>query len=146
MAVYVLLQFDDDQEAHDFVSGVLQYKATFVPEVDPGTVSFEYYYSREQKAKVWGVFKKPTQFCQSHGGKKTSQAFTRGLKYGWWVCAVCKKPTPKWASGAQWFSVLGTNLLPRKLRPYPEEMSPTLESPAVWNDLLVGEEIPDQTP
>jgi hypothetical protein len=128
LAVYVLLTFDDDQHAHDFVKVIVQGKYN-----DSG-------------GKIWGVWKKPTQFCPGcQGGKKTSLGFTRGLKYGWWVCAKCKKPTPRWASGAHWFTVLGTNLLPRKLRPYPEEMSPTLESPAVWDDLLVGEEIPDQT-
>lgn len=125
MAVYVLLQFDDEQEAKDFCGVVLQ---------------------KKELIKLWGVFKKPTQFCDCQGGRKTAMGFTRGLKYGWWVCAKCKKPTARWASGRQWFSVLGTNLLPRALRPYPDEMSQTLESPATWNGLLPREEIPSQTP
>lgn len=114
MAVYVLLTFDDESEAKDFCGIVLD---------------------RRPQMKLWGIFKKPTQFCECVGGRKTASGFTRGLNYGWWVCARCKKPTKKWAEGRHWFSVLGTNLLPKSLRPYPDEMSPTLESPKVWSDL-----------
>jgi hypothetical protein len=119
MAVFVLLEVTDEKMAKGFVRAIVGAEAA-----DPNM-------------KVWGVFKKPTQFCACDGsGKKTATAYTRGLKYGWWVHRVCMKPTAKWASGAQWFSVVGTNLLPRSLRPYPEEMSPSLESPAAWNDLV----------
>lgn len=137
MAVFVLLTFDDEGEAHDFVGLVLN---TRTRELDVAL------YSMFRAMSVWGVFKKPTQFCECVGGRKTASGFTRGLKYGWWVCAKCKKPTARWASGRQWFSVIGSNLLPKKLRPYPDEMSSTLESPAAWNDLLVDEENPLQTP
>ena len=121
MAIFVLVEFPDDVEAHDFVNIHLQAKKN-----DP----------EEYPLTVWGVYKKPTQFCACVGGKKTATGFTRGLNYGWWVCARCKKPTKLWASGAYWFSVVGTNLLPKALRPYNDGMHHSLESPMQWNDLL----------
>jgi hypothetical protein len=130
VARFVLLEFPDDTEAEDFVGVVLSGK--------PG--------SSWKVMKVWGIFQKPTKFCECIAGKKTASGFTRGVKYGWWVCARCKKPTAKWASGRQWFTVIGTNLLPRSLRPYPEEMPPSLESPAVLNELLTFVESPERTP
>lgn len=119
MAVYVLLQFDQDDEAKDFVGVVLNAAEG----------------SAWKAMSVWGVFKKPTKFCECTSGRKTFRGSTRGLNYGWWICAQCKKPTRGWSSGKQWFTVLGTNLLPRSLRPYPDEMNPNLESPKVWSDL-----------
>lgn len=60
------------------------------------------------------VFKAPTKFCNpsdGHRGKKTEAGWTRGMKYGWWVCGKCKKPTTQWASNLN--AVLGAakNLL-----------------------------------
>src|SRR3954469_2637252 len=132
MARFVLLQFDDDQEAEDFVKeGALRYTTKWGDPSD--TVPFDY--------KVWGVYQKPTRFCDCDGsGKKTMIGFTRGKKYGWWIHAKCMKPTAKWASGRQWFTVLGANLLPRSLRPYPEEMPLSLESSGTLNGLLPREE------
>jgi hypothetical protein len=131
VARFVLLQFDDDQEAENFVSD-----AFFPQRMSPLLQNFGY-----MTAKCWGVYQKPTRFCDCDGsGKKTMIGFTRGKKYGWWIHAKCMKPTAKWASGRQWFTVLGANLLPRSLRPYPEEMPERLESPAVLNGLLPKEE------
>jgi hypothetical protein len=132
MARFVLLQFDDDQEAEDFAEMALKQHGVI-------------YDSREYivcaGAKIWGIYQKPTKFCDCDGsGKKTMIGFTRGKKYGWWIHAKCMKPTAKWASGRQWFTVLGANLLPRSLRPYPEEMPLSLESSGTLNGLLPREE------
>lgn len=126
MAVYVLLQFDDEQGAKDFVKGVIVRSSVYA--VSPGQ-------QYSVPVTLWGIWKKPTKYCDCVGGRKTLSGFTRGLNYGWWVCGKCKKPTKKWSTGTHWFSVLGTNLLPKSLRPYPDEMSITLESPKVWADL-----------
>jgi hypothetical protein len=120
MARFILLEFANDTEAEDFAGAVLSTKLE----------------SSWKTMKLWGIFQKPTKFCECVGGRKTASGYTRGIKYGWWVCAKCKKPTAKWASGRQWFSVVGTNLLPKALRPYPDEMSHTLESPVALNKLL----------
>ncbi|HVI78682.1 MAG TPA: hypothetical protein VM715_11085 [Candidatus Acidoferrum sp.] len=64
---------------------------------------------------VVGVFKAPTVYCDNtdgHRGKKTEAGWTRGKKYGWWVCGKCKKPTETWSKNLN--AVLGAakNLLP----------------------------------
>jgi hypothetical protein len=66
------------------------------------------------KATVRGVWRKPTKFCEGAGctSGKGRPGFTRGRKYGWMVCANCKKPTRGWVNGDHWFSSLGVNLLP----------------------------------
>lgn len=131
MAVYVLLVVEDEEQAKDLVRDMNLFTRGSL--LTPT-------YEHEVEAKVWGVWKKPTLFCACDGsGKKTATAYTRGLKWGWWVHRTCMRPTARWASGAQWFTVLGTNLLPRAWRPYPEEMSTTLESPAAWEDLIETE-------
>lgn len=79
MPKYVVLQMADDDE----------------PEVTVGQ-------------EVVGVFKKPSIFCDNsdgHRGGKTDSGWSRGKKYGWWVCGRCKKPTQAWASNLN--AVLG---------------------------------------
>lgn len=54
-----------------------------------------------QGVKVVGVFQAPTKYCNptdGHRGKKTQAGWTRGQKYGWWVCGVCKKPSRPWGT------------------------------------------------
>lgn len=48
--------------------------------------------------EVEGVFAKPTIFCPGSGKGGCSQgkryhSWVQGQKYGWWVCAVCHKPS-----------------------------------------------------
>lgn len=90
MAKYVLLAFDDDAYADAFV------------EFGVG--------DHDIAATVRGVWRKPTKFCECVGVR--AKSFTRGKKYGWWVCATCMKPTVAWAHGDAWYTALGTNLLP----------------------------------
>jgi hypothetical protein len=57
-----------------------------------------------------GVFKAPTAYCDpsdGHRGKKTETGWTRGKKYGWWVCSKCKKPTQEWGQNLN--AVLGAS-------------------------------------
>jgi hypothetical protein len=66
-------------------------------------------------AKLRAVWRKPTLFCDSgdgHRGKKTAAGWTRGPKWGWWVCGACGKPTKGWAGMWKFDSVMGLNLLP----------------------------------
>lgn len=40
------------------------------------------------------IYRRPTTFCTCEiGSRKKGGGWTRGKKYGWWVCAVCKKPS-----------------------------------------------------
>jgi hypothetical protein len=68
VAKYVLLAFDNDEEADAF-SGMLTTEGASMT--------------------VRGVFKKPTQFCActDYNGKSV-----RGKKWGWWVHIKCGKP------------------------------------------------------
>jgi hypothetical protein len=127
MAVYVVLSFEDDEEAKEFVTDVLRSGGPSKAGVDIWL------------AKVRGVFKKPTKFCDPsdghRAGKKTEQAFTRGRRYGWWVCALCGKPTKAWSLGNKWYGPLGSNLLPTSLVA-PERRPQGWKSSAEWEDLL----------
>jgi hypothetical protein len=122
MAVYVLLEFDDDKQAQNFV------KDTITSDV----VSWfnEKAQLENARSKVRAVFKKPTLFCECVSGSKLEQGgSSRGKKYGWWVHSKCGKPRRFWAEGDQWYA-LGTNLLPLALL---ERMGlPAEKRPAGW--------------
>jgi hypothetical protein len=92
MAKYVLVQFDSDVEADDFVQAVRD-KVTW----------------EKGEGQVRAVYKKPTVFCECTAVKR--RGFTRGKKFGWYVCTQCHKPTEAWAKGDSWFIALGVNLL-----------------------------------
>lgn len=98
MTVRVVLEFSDESYAKDYVADWL---------------------GRSSKVQVIAVFKKPTLYCDPADGhrnrKKTHQGWTRGKKYGWWVCSLCGKPTEKWATGDLWPFSLGFNLLPKSV-------------------------------
>lgn len=103
MTVRVVLEFEDESQAKVFVRACL------------GTDFWE----NVGEVNPIAVFKMPTKFCDPsdghRSGRKTYQGWTRGKKYGWWVCARCGKPTKLWASGRQWVFSLGFNLLPKSI-------------------------------
>lgn len=103
MAVYVLLEFDDNAQAKRFVEKV---------NGRWGTVAKDYLTRR-----VIGVWYKPTKFCTcaTDGTKQArgSNPFFRAQKTGWWVHYPCGRPTRAWGqSHNHWASALGTNVLP----------------------------------
>jgi hypothetical protein len=106
MAKYVLLAFDNDEDADQFIAFTNQYKVTLIgPQYD----------ATELPTALRAVYKKPTKFCEGAGCTQSGKGrpgFTRGTKYGWWVCANCKKPARPWAEGSMWYTALGLNLLP----------------------------------
>lgn len=94
MALHVLLSFDDDADAVKYINDTLT-----------GVV------------RVEGIYKKPTQFCDNmdtntHGNRRV-QGFTKGQKWGWWVCAQCKKPKKLYWDNIANDPGLGYNLLDR---------------------------------
>jgi hypothetical protein len=95
---YVVLQVDSEEAARQLIE---ENKQDDTPDSEATLVSI-------------GLFRAPTKFCDpsdGHRGKKTEAGWTRGKKYGWWVCGKCKKPTSQWASSLN--AVLGAarNLL-----------------------------------
>jgi len=103
VAVYVLLSFDDDEHAKSFVKDIIDYHPIFNTTLSDNALPY---------ASVRGVFKQATKFCECDNHKL---GFTRGAKYGWWVCARCGYPTRAWAYWTDaWYSALGINLLPNE--------------------------------
>ena len=95
MAKYVVLSFDDDSDADNFLeyalSGcVASLHVDSAPD-DPQT----------HDAQVVGVFKQPTIFCRCPGGAGRIHAWTLGQKWGWWVCKNCKRPSEATAGPLQ---------------------------------------------
>jgi hypothetical protein len=102
VAVYVILEFEDEHQALTLVEDHFHYpEGRLLTPVQENDV----------ECKVVGVFKKPTLFCPGHTGKKTETGYMRGKKWGWWVCSVCGRPTKRWADSLM-DSSLGNNLLP----------------------------------
>lgn len=111
MARYVLLSFDNDQEADEFVAAFQRPGGAFYMGADG-----HFHQTDEEGTFVRAMYQKPTKFCDC--GTATGlpfarkSSYTRSLKYGWMVHTQCKKPTTNWASGEGWYAALGTNLLP----------------------------------
>lgn len=84
MAKYVLVAFDNDEDADAF--------AEMVPK-SGGPLDHD---NSGTRMFVRGIFKKPTQYCKCN---PQSDKSVRGAKWGWWVCAKCAKPKQKhWQS------------------------------------------------
>lgn len=136
MAVYVVLGFDDEREAKRFVHTSLYGTVAGIPRDNAHDDPEDY-----PDAKVYGVYKKPTKYCDTsdghRGGGKLAAAWTRGIKYGWWVCSKCGKPSQLATKMGNWFLALGVNLLPAELHPEPQYVpAPQLGSAEQWNFLL----------
>jgi hypothetical protein len=80
LAKYLVLSFEDDADADEAIRLIQQ--AGCIP--NSGS---------EPACTVLAVYKKPTKFCKCTSIKK--RGWTRGKKYGWWVCDQCKKPSEK---------------------------------------------------
>jgi len=70
MAKYVLLEFNNDEEADGFTGMIVGASVT-------GSLTIK------------AVFKKPTQFCEC---VVKSDKSVRGRKWGWWVHKECGRP------------------------------------------------------
>jgi hypothetical protein len=139
VAVHLMLDFDDDEDAKKFIRDNVQSGAVTASPQHPAL-----------KAKVVGVWKKPTSFCNIGDGHRAAYlrnvgpkggGWTRGRSYGWWVDPACKKPTSEWAAGNGWHLALGVNLLPPPLAT--EDKHGDERSPAIWYDVLPTETMED---
>jgi hypothetical protein len=130
MAVYVILEVEDDEQAKTLCADIVAY---------PGARLLTPSQENDVAVRLAGVFKKPTLYCDPtdghRGGGKTQAGWRRGIKYGWWVCASCGKPSRGWAMGNHWHSAVGTDLLPKEISG--DRYRPTgWTSPLQWDFLL----------
>jgi hypothetical protein len=128
--VRVVVEFETDADAKAFVKDVIANRNLV-------SLSNSYELAYYLKAKVVAAYKKPTKFCEpqdGHRGTKTTGGWTRGKKYGWWVCGVCGKPTKRWATGDIWHYSMGYNLLPPSISPLERGARSTLE----WTEEELG--------
>lgn len=82
MARLVVLRFDDNEVADEFIKNGKDFLDS----------TYDNFWGN---VHVKGLYAMPTQFCDSGGGCSTGkriQFWTRGTKFGWWVCKVCRKP------------------------------------------------------
>lgn len=129
----VVVEFDDDGDAKEFVRLALEEAGV------KGDMNSEYWTDGVKilGAIISAVYKKPSKFCTPDDGHlkgKGSRSFTRGRKYGWWVCAVCGKPTKKWARGDIWHFSMGYNLLP----PSVSDLDRGVRSTVEWTEEDLG--------
>lgn len=112
----VVLQFENDQEALRLVDELLVEGTQLqLPSSQEWT-----------STSIVGLFRAPTKFCDNsdgHRGTKTSAGWTRGRKYGWWVCGKCKRPTQSWSSNIQAVVSATHNLLTSRISKDPVEGS-----------------------
>lgn len=66
MALILVFDFEDEEEALNF--------------------------GEQHEAHLFAIHKRPTQFCEGGHSKKIRPGFTKGKKFGWWVCNQCYKP------------------------------------------------------
>jgi len=88
LAKYLVLSFENDADADGFIKALQWHEQAMVPYIeqlfDAGNYEFV-------DCELVAVYKKPTKFCECTATKK--RGWTRGKKYGWWVCDQCKKPS-----------------------------------------------------
>lgn len=96
--MYVLLAFDNDEAAKEYVRDLQS--------------------QDEEGFQVAGMYKKPTIFCDpldgNHKANRRVVGFTKGTRWGWWVCAICHKPTKNAWKDRERDTSFGYNLLPKE--------------------------------
>lgn len=109
MAKYVLLQFNDDAQADRLIAALQEWPEAIDVSGEITATEPEWY--RVVGVQLRGIFKLPTKFCECTNLKR--RGFTRGKKYGWWVCDQCRRPTKAWGRLEGIYQFLGFNLLPK---------------------------------
>jgi hypothetical protein len=96
MARYVILSFEDDNVAEEFVK---EMEVSVLTTIDYGR---EHVRETYPAVKVEAMMQKPTKLCEAGGCRsettKRVVGFARGKRHGWWICKVCGRPGAAWAS------------------------------------------------
>jgi hypothetical protein len=104
MARLLVLSFDPDKEAVDFIEYWFKHKD------EEGFAKFQTPDGRTVEAEVVGLYAQPTKFCTSAGYHKASGrnkiSFVKGNRFGWWICTVCSKPSTGWGQSVS--AVIGS--------------------------------------
>jgi hypothetical protein len=120
MARYVVLSFENDSEANQFVDSIedggrvqVQPAGTF-----GGVDTLEF-----NEAKLVALTMKPTLFCECKMQGKTLYGWSKGKKWGLWIHAKCGKPSLRW--GSSYKAIIGSakNLLDEEA-PNPMALTP----------------------
>lgn len=71
MASYVLVEFDNDDQAQKLIDQL----------------------ETKESMRAVGLFRKPTKFCECPPlfGSQQSSEITRGDRFGWWVHRACRR-------------------------------------------------------
>ena len=69
MAKYLLIRFEDDEDVN---------------------IDKRWFNNMSSQQEVIAVYKAPTVFCECYSVK--NRGWTKGRKWGWWVCDQCGKP------------------------------------------------------
>lgn len=86
MSRYVLVEFDDNDDADSFLK-----------EFEKGEVfwmhkDFIYKANVPMLTRIRGMFGKPTKFCDCPDVTPDADKSVQGAKWGWWLHRVCGKP------------------------------------------------------
>lgn len=147
MARYVVLYFKDNAQAETLLEDWNDALETSSQDED-GNVRVELLTPEQEnnvECNIVGFVAAPTVFCDptdGHRKKKTQSGWTRGKKYGWWVCGICKKPSLIWGHSYRAVISAARNLRDEVLAELKEEEPPKQElTPAGATPYAVAQEI-----
>jgi hypothetical protein len=94
MARYIVLSFDKNEDADEFVKAHQDNNIFTWPEGSMGGVSNDH--EVLDAGGLIALIAKPTQFHgpECPGSGRRVKGWARGTTFGWWVCEACKKPAP----------------------------------------------------
>jgi hypothetical protein len=144
----ILVEFEKEEDAKEFAHHLINtgsMSMSRIVQMPDGVGSLVY--STLKGLKLRGAWRIPSKFCNPADGHRKSgkiQGWSRGKKYGWWVCTDCGKPTEKWGTGGNWDYALGSNLIPQEITGE-QRMRGWHQSPMQWNELLEGRDNGDQS-
>ena len=124
MARLVVLEFDDDGEADTLVEDWNRARQE-APRQEDGTLRIVLLTPQQEndvQCKIIGMYKRPTLFCDPSDGhrcRKTNSGWTKGKKWGWWVCGSCHKPSKLWGNNVSAIIGSARNLLLEESQPQP---------------------------
>lgn len=87
MARHIVISFEDNDEAEEFMAALKVEGATFFQDKEQ-----HFKHIDPSKVAVIGVFAKPTKFCQCPYTEDMKTV--RSKNYGWYVHVGCNKPIP----------------------------------------------------
>ncbi len=93
MTSYILIEVEDEEQVQAFLEHTKAEKETVRTGGHARLEINDQASSSQVDYEIVGIYRKPTQFCTcvKDGLRKANEKFTKGQKYGWMVCRLCKK-------------------------------------------------------